>query len=375
MNQRTANIISIIGHPFLTLPLFVIFILFKFEEPQKAFATSGIIIGGMFIPLAIKSYLGTKKGQYTNYDVSNQKQRQRWYVTAIFLLVLVVVALFLTDQSRSIRLNTVYAFLLLLTAQLLNFYIKSSMHTAFNVFLIFLILPISTVAAIIFTGFVFLIAWSRLVLKRHSLKEVIFGAVIGLIFGLSSYITLLPSKNIPTTKKRFEFTKISLTSFQFYIDSVSNTLLINKVIECDSAGNLKIVIRNEKSTRLEYFKAELPISYDSVFANINFQNLDSNSFSYTKSIAYCSYPLCLAIENINHETRYFKIYVEKNNSEIQKIVKAFNSSITTVAKTLSDQIDLNSISTYIQTQFIDTSKLPQQQTIKFLPTKVKRYKL
>ena len=190
MNQKTANVISIIGHPILTLPLFVIFILFKFEEPQKALATSAIIIGGVFIPLAIKTYLGTKKGQYTNYDVSNQKQRQRWYVTAILLLVVVLVALFLTEQSKTIRGNTVSAFLLLLTAQLMNFYIKSSMHTAFNLFLVFLILPMSSVFAILYLGFTCLIAWSRLVLKRHTVKEVVSGAIIGLVFGLISIFTL-----------------------------------------------------------------------------------------------------------------------------------------------------------------------------------------
>ena len=76
MNQKTANVISIIGHPILTLPLFVIFILFKFEEPQKALATSAIIIGGVFIPLAIKTYLGTKKGKrYQNKFAAGNKNK------------------------------------------------------------------------------------------------------------------------------------------------------------------------------------------------------------------------------------------------------------------------------------------------------------
>ncbi|MBP9791557.1 MAG: phosphatase PAP2 family protein, partial [Bacteroidia bacterium] len=93
-------------------------------------------------------------------------------------------------QSKTIRGNTVSAFLLLLTAQLMNFYIKSSMHTAFNLFLVFLILPMSSVFAILYLGFTFLIAWSRLVLKRHTLKEVVSGAIIGLVFGLISFFTL-----------------------------------------------------------------------------------------------------------------------------------------------------------------------------------------
>lgn len=190
MNKKIANFISTIGHPFVTIPIFIIYVLFSFEEFQKALGTSAIIIGGMFIPLAIKTYYGTKKGTYTNLDVSNQKQRQRWYIAAIILLTFVLTALFLTDQSRTLRLNAVYAFLLLLTAQLMNFYIKSSMHTAYNVFLTLLILPMSLTFAIGYAAFVILIAWSRLVLKRHTLNEVIAGALIGLSWGLISFFTV-----------------------------------------------------------------------------------------------------------------------------------------------------------------------------------------
>lgn len=189
MRQKIAGFISTLGHPFVTLPSFLLYVLFAYEELYKAILTSVIVIGGMFIPMAIKTYRGTKRGDYTNLDVSNQMQRQKWYRTAVLLLILVIALLYFTDQSRSMRFNTIYAFLLLVTAQIVNIYIKSSMHVAYNVFLTFLILPINDGFAMLFGVFVITIAWSRLELKRHTMKEVVSGTIIGLVFGITSLLT------------------------------------------------------------------------------------------------------------------------------------------------------------------------------------------
>lgn len=56
--------------------------------------------------------------------------------------------------------------------------------------------PYSQPFGIAFFVFVLLISWSRIVLKRHTLKEVIYGACVGLLIGLLSYTDMpmmLPS--------------------------------------------------------------------------------------------------------------------------------------------------------------------------------------
>ena len=57
MKKKIAQIISIAGHPLLTLPLFVLFATFTLEDFKKAFITSSIIIGGFFLPLILRLYL------------------------------------------------------------------------------------------------------------------------------------------------------------------------------------------------------------------------------------------------------------------------------------------------------------------------------
>jgi hypothetical protein len=184
MTTKLAKYISVLGHPLLTIPLVLIVALFTFEEPKRALFISLLIVGGIFIPLTIKMYKGAKDGTYTNFDISEISQRQSWYFFALALLAIVTIILFVTNQSRVLCLSMLFAFLLLLTSQLMNYFIKSSLHVSLNVFLAFSILPMSLVTGIVLFGFVILISWSRLVLKRHTLKEILAGAFIGFAVGI-----------------------------------------------------------------------------------------------------------------------------------------------------------------------------------------------
>ncbi|MEO7992239.1 MAG: phosphatase PAP2 family protein [Chryseolinea sp.] len=184
MTIKLAKYISVLGHPLLTIPLVLIVALFNFEEPKRALFISLLIVGGIFIPLTIKMYNGTKDGTYTNFDISEKSQRQSWYFFALALLAIVTIVLFVTNQSRVLCLSMLFAFILLLTSQLMNYYIKSSLHVSLNVFLAFSILPMSLVTGIVLFVFVILISWSRLALKRHTLKEILAGAFIGFAVGI-----------------------------------------------------------------------------------------------------------------------------------------------------------------------------------------------
>jgi hypothetical protein len=183
MTTKIAKCISILGHPMITIPVFVMITLFNFETMEKASLICALIIGGIFIPLAIKMYRGEKSGAYSNFDVSNRSERQSWYTYVVVLLVLVTIVVFITGQSRTLCLSVLFSSLLLITAQLVNRYIKSSLHVSLNVFLFFMILHMNVAAACAFLVFIFLIARARLILNRHTPKELLTGALIGVFWG------------------------------------------------------------------------------------------------------------------------------------------------------------------------------------------------
>lgn len=183
MKIKLARIISIFGHPLLTLSLFAVIAFFTYEGFQQALVHSLLILGGIFLPLGLKMYLKTKNGSYTNFDVSDKMQRQSWYIYGLSVLLIVTVILFVTEQPRTLCLSVLFALILLATSQLVNYFIKSSLHVSLNIFLAFLMMSMNLVIGLIFLACVPFIARSRLVLERHSLKEIITGALIGLIVG------------------------------------------------------------------------------------------------------------------------------------------------------------------------------------------------
>ncbi|MBA3705192.1 MAG: phosphatase PAP2 family protein [Bacteroidetes bacterium] len=183
MKTKLASFISVIGHPLLTLPVFSIIAFFTYEEFHSALLHSSLIAVGISLPLALKMYLNSKNGKYSNFDVSNKTQRQSWYVFAIIVLLIVTIILFVTGQPRTINLSVLFSLILLSTSKITNYFVKSSLHVSLNVFLSFLLLPMNLVLGLLFLLFTILIAWSRLILKRHTFKEIIAGFIIGLTVG------------------------------------------------------------------------------------------------------------------------------------------------------------------------------------------------
>jgi hypothetical protein len=190
MKLKIAKIISTIGHPLLTIPIFVIIILFSYQDLQSAFLVSSLMIGCVFIPLTIKMYRGSKKGTYTNFDVSDRNERQNWYVAVLVSLLILISIFFLTNQSQAVRYNALFFLLLLSIAKIGNYFIKTSLHVSLHVFLSFLFMQINIEYGVLFLVFIFPIAWSRLVLKRHTLREVIYGGINGFAIGILSFVTI-----------------------------------------------------------------------------------------------------------------------------------------------------------------------------------------
>lgn len=180
--------LSIIGHPLLTIPLFILIVLFGSEGFPKAVLNSSLIIGCVFIPLILWMYLKSKNGSYTNFDVSDRTQRKSLFRFAIPLLSVVTIILFTTHQSKNLCMSVLFALILLIVSQVINLFVKSSLHVSFNSYLASLIFTVNYkigIVALLFTG---LLMWSRVKLGRHTLKEVLFGLVVGIVISFTLLI-------------------------------------------------------------------------------------------------------------------------------------------------------------------------------------------
>ncbi len=188
MKTTIAKVISTVGHPFLTVPLFAVFLLFSIESTQRAIYLSLLIVGGIFVPVGLRTLWGVRKGTYTNLDVSDQAQRQKWFVATTFLLLLVTIIVWATNQEWTLRLAMACALALLVVAQLVNRRIKASMHLAFHAFLGFIILTLNGMAGVCFLLFALPLAWSRIHLRRHIWQEVVVGMILGTLLGVAFWV-------------------------------------------------------------------------------------------------------------------------------------------------------------------------------------------
>ncbi|HEX3007831.1 MAG TPA: phosphatase PAP2 family protein [Bacteroidales bacterium] len=185
MNKKVARLVSLLGHPFLTIPLYTLIITFNIYDIRKALFVSAIILVGFFVPLIVWNLVRTKKGIYTNFDVSNQQQRNSMYLFALPLLAGVLIIFHFTNQETALQTNILFGIILLFTSYIVNFFIKCSGHMSLTIFLSFIILPVNFIAAICLLVCAIVIGWSRLELKRHTFTEVMAGMFLGLITGLT----------------------------------------------------------------------------------------------------------------------------------------------------------------------------------------------
>jgi ABC-type Fe3+ transport system permease subunit len=76
MKKNIAHVVSVLGHPLLTIPLYVVLVMFGSEDFKRASLNTFLIIGCVFIPVTVWLYIKSRNGSYTNFDVSDRKQRK-----------------------------------------------------------------------------------------------------------------------------------------------------------------------------------------------------------------------------------------------------------------------------------------------------------
>lgn len=177
--HKISKIISDFFNPLTSLFIFFIYMSvrkYSFEESLAHFLPILLIV---ILPVVIWLVWNVKTGRYTNMDVSNRVQRKTLY---IFIAVCVIgYMIFNYIKNGYIDFIMLFILILLFSLQISNFFIKSSMHTAFNVFVAALFFAINWKMGILWLGVAALVGITRIILKRHTVKEVFMGAGIAFL--------------------------------------------------------------------------------------------------------------------------------------------------------------------------------------------------
>ncbi|WP_068943085.1 phosphatase PAP2 family protein [Chryseobacterium timonianum] len=177
--HNISKVISDFFNPLVSLVIFFVYMSIReytFKESLLYFLPLLLMI---IAPVVIWLVWNVKTGRYTNMDVSNRVQRKTLYV---FIAACVIIYLvFNYIRNGYIDLVMLFILILLFALQISNFFIKSSMHTAFNIFVAALFFTLDWGMGLLWLGIASLVGLTRIILKRHTVKEVFMGAGIAFV--------------------------------------------------------------------------------------------------------------------------------------------------------------------------------------------------
>ena len=182
-----ARIISILANPvFILIALPYFLILKETNNPTLAWNWELYTFIYLFTFCAFVLY-GVKKKIFNDIDVSNRKQRPLLYFIGELLSFTYLISLYFLNGPSILSITTFGIILGITIATLINIKIKVSMHVSSFSALI-------TALSIVYGGYFLLlllliplIGWARVNIERHTTKEVIAGAILGILLSLIMY--------------------------------------------------------------------------------------------------------------------------------------------------------------------------------------------
>ncbi|MDR6457669.1 membrane-associated phospholipid phosphatase [Chryseobacterium vietnamense] len=177
--HKISKVISDFFNPFVSLILFFVYMSIREYSLKDSILYFLPVLLMIIIPVVIWLVWNVKTGRYTNMDVSNRVQRKSLYI----FIAVCVIAYLLFNYIRNGYIDLVMLFILVLlfALQISNLFIKSSMHTAFNVFVAALFFSFDWKMGLGWLGIAILVGITRIILKRHTIKEVFMGAGIAFL--------------------------------------------------------------------------------------------------------------------------------------------------------------------------------------------------
>ena len=190
MTHAVARAVSILGHPMLVLPVVMLTLATgRGRDGDALWMGVGFIVFAAVVMAYSKHQV--RRGQWAHVDASNQEERKslnRFLLVA--LLVSAALAAF-TGMPRELALGLGLSAAMVAMAMLTARWCKLSLHMAFVVFAVFLLYAVSWKAALFGLAFAAAVAWSRLRLQRHVVRDLVAGTCTGAVAG-TAYLLASP---------------------------------------------------------------------------------------------------------------------------------------------------------------------------------------
>lgn len=182
-----SKIISNFFNPLTSMLLFFFYYSLQHYTLGEAVQQFLPILLILMLPIAGWIIWNVKKGKYSNMDVSNRVQRKSLY--NFIAMVFAVYLLYDYFFNKNFDLAMIFILVLLTLMQLSNYFIKSSMHTAFNVLTAALFYVLNPWLGALWLLISVVVGITRVILKRHTPKEVLMGFFLAVVVSFAYLYT------------------------------------------------------------------------------------------------------------------------------------------------------------------------------------------
>src|SRR5262245_27484046 len=177
-----ARAVSIAGHPVVVLPGAIWAGVWGVAPPN---VVRQAVLSAALVGAAVMAYsaVQVKRGRWSHVDASVREERQQLNLFLAMLLVLVSTVLWATGRPWGVVAGVGSAALVVAVAHATRRWLKLSLHVAFATFAPAFLWP-RVGGVLVLLGVATAVAWSRLVLLRHTRQEVLYGGALGAAVGV-----------------------------------------------------------------------------------------------------------------------------------------------------------------------------------------------
>lgn len=185
MNHALARVVSVSGHPMVALPLAALALTAARGQYRIALWMTLGFTAFAAVVMAYSSWQ-VRRGRWSHVDASGKNERKSLNRFLLAALLVSTACAAWSGFSAQLTLGLALSAAMVLAAMLTSRWCKLSLHMAFVVFAVFLLLLDAPwwagLAGLCFAGAV---AWSRLALRRHVPRDLIAGAAVGALTGIA----------------------------------------------------------------------------------------------------------------------------------------------------------------------------------------------
>ena len=182
MKTQIARWVSTLAHPFVMTALLVAVAATR-QPTGSAVRPVLLVTLAVVAPITLLLVRQVRRGRWANVDASNASERPILFLVSLAGLGAALVWLLRYDPASFLIRGLIVVAAFIVVAAVLTRWIKLSLHVAFATLTATALSGIGSPVGLTLIALIPVVAWSRLVLARHSLHEVAVGCVLGVITG------------------------------------------------------------------------------------------------------------------------------------------------------------------------------------------------